>query len=157
MFIFVYMKQLLYTITAGCFLLAIACTGPQQPNAAVTAGVTAETQLVKDMFAAFNRHDWTKMASYYSDTALFLDPSFGKVYVARSRQQVAEKYAALAAMFPDIKDDVQAVYASGDHVTVEFISSGSSAQTGPWTLPICTVLTVQEGKITKDATYYDQE
>lgn len=153
------MKQLFILISAGCLGAATACNNPQQQPTPATdsAHTTAGEQVVRQLFDAFNRHDWTQMAACYADTALFLDPSFGKEYVTKTRQQTIAKYTEMAAMFPDIKDDVKAVYAAGDHVTVEFVSSGSSAQTGAWQLPICTVFTLQQGKIIKDATYYDQE
>lgn len=156
------MKQLLTIITAGTTLLAMACNGAQEKPA--TADNTdsihvaaAGVQVATGMFEAFNRHDWPAMAAFYSDSALFLDPSLGKNYVTRTRQQVVAKYKEMGEMFVDIKDEVKAMYTSGDHVTVEFVSSGSSAQTGAWVLPICTVLTIKDGKIIKDATYYDQE
>lgn len=153
------MKQLFMMIMAGCLVTATACSNTQQktPVANGTPTASAEEQLVRKMFAAFNRHDWAEMAACYADTALFLDPSFGKEYVAKTRQQTMAKYAEMAGMFTDIKDEVQAVYVAGNHVTVEFVSGGSSAQTGAWKLPICTVFTIENGRIIKDATYYDQE
>ena len=96
------------------------------------------------------------MAAFYSESAEFLDPSFGKEYVTRSREQTASKYFELATMFPDIVDDVQSVYAVDDKVTIEFISSGTSGDSVKFKLPICSILTFKEGKIIRDATYYDQ-
>ncbi|WP_076381021.1 nuclear transport factor 2 family protein [Filimonas lacunae] len=145
------MKHLLLSLTIITLLSITACNIPAHPNSG-----TSE-QVARNMFAAFNRHDWKQMADYYSDSALFLDPSLGKEPVYQTRQQIIKKYTELAALFPDIKDDVRQVYASGDHVTVEFVSSASSDSTGAWQLPICTVLTIQNGKIIRDATYYDQE
>jgi len=153
------MKQLLIVLTMGCLVTGTACNNTPQPAPAAdnTPATSGGEQLVKQLFAAFNKHDWAGMAACYADTALFLDPSFGKEYVAKTRQQTIAKYAEMAAMFADIKDEVQAIYVAGNHVTAEFVSSGSSAQTGPWKLPICTVFTIENGKIVKDATYYDQE
>lgn len=113
-------------------------------------------RIALEMFDAFNQHDWRKMASYYSPDAEFLDPAFGPEYVTRSQGQTSAKYAGMQTMFPDIYDDVKEVYDDEDKVIVEFVSSGSSGDTIHFKLPIITVLTIKEGKIIRDATYYDQ-
>lgn len=118
----------------------------------------ANAKAAKSMFEAFNRHDWKAMASYYADTASFLDPSFGSRYVKKVRAETAGKYAAMQQMFPDIKDDINAVHTSGNVVVIEFTSSGTPAGGQKWHLPICSILTFNDkGKIIKDATYYDNE
>lgn len=97
------------------------------------------------------------MAGYYSDSALFLDPAFGKEYVIQSRRAVIEKYTGFQEVFPDIHDQIVGMYPSGDKVTVEFISTGNSSDGTSFKLPIITVLTIANGHIVKDATYYDVE
>jgi ketosteroid isomerase-like protein len=109
------------------------------------------------MFDAFNRHDWNAMANYYSESASFLDPSFGPEYVTKTRQETAAKYAEMQKMFPDLHDELVGVYPSGDKVTVEFVSTGTISDSIKFSLPIITVLTFENGLIIKDATYYDQE
>jgi ketosteroid isomerase-like protein len=109
------------------------------------------------LFEAFNRHDWQAMAGLYADTASFLDPSFGMEYVRKTRTETAAKYAELQALFPDIHDEVVGMYASGDKVTVEFVSTGKANDTLAFKLPIVTVLTFKDDLIVKDATYYDLE
>jgi ketosteroid isomerase-like protein len=117
-----------------------------------SAGNRATT---KAMFAAFNQHEWTKMASFYAEPALFLDPSFGPEYVSKTREETAAKYAEMMTVFPDIKDELVGIYPSGDKITVEFISTGTSSDGKKFRLPIITVLTFKDGLIVKDATYYD--
>lgn len=114
-------------------------------------------QLARQMFEAFNKHDWQKMAGCYANPAEFLDPSYGMEYVKKTHQDLVEKYSEMQKMFPDIKDDLVNVYAAGDKVIVEFVSSGSLPGGEKWKLPICTILTVKDGKIIRDATYYDQQ
>lgn len=60
-------------------------------------------------------------------------------------------------MFPDLHDEVTGLYPSGDKVTVEFIATGSMSDSISFKLPIVSVLTFKDGKIVRDATYYDQE
>ncbi|MEW6127905.1 MAG: nuclear transport factor 2 family protein [Acidobacteriota bacterium] len=107
------------------------------------------------MFEAFNQHDWAKMASFYIEDAEFLDPSYGAEYVKKRREALIAKYSGMEKMSPDIRDEIVGVYAADDKVIVEFISSGSIKNGGKWSLPICSILTVKQGKIIKDATYYD--
>ncbi|MCC8408845.1 nuclear transport factor 2 family protein [Mucilaginibacter sp. UR6-1] len=118
----------------------------------------ANAEAAKSMFTAFNRHDWKAMADHYADTASFLDPAFGPAYVKKNRAETAAKYADMQKMFADIKDDIDAIHATGDVVVVEFTSSGTPAGGQKWHLPICSILTFnKDGKIIKDATYYDNE
>lgn len=148
---------LLFTVLAGF----TACSDPKPATAgeampAAKATEPAAVAVAKQLFEKFNAHDWNAMAALYADTAAFKDPSLGTGIVNQTRQQTAAKYTALQTMITDIKDSVVAMYPSGDkHVTVEFISKGTAPDGKPFELPICTVLTVENGKITGDFTYYD--
>ena len=113
-------------------------------------------KLVKQYFEHFNAHEWTKMAEMYADTADFKDPSLGAGIVKQTRQQTSTKYAELNKIFPNLHDEVVATYPSGEkHITVEFISTGTAADGSKFELPICSIFTIENGKITKDFTYYD--
>lgn len=109
----------------------------------------------KEMFDAFNRHDWNAMANYYADPASFLDPSYGSDYVTKTRIETAAKYSEMQKMFSDIHDEIIDVYSSGDKVIVEFVSTGTAADGSKFKLPIVSILTFRNGLIIKDATYYD--
>lgn len=114
------------------------------------------TLIAKSLFRYFNQHDWEKMAALYTDPAEFKDPSFGQEVVQQTRVQIVEKYRGLEEMSHDVRDDVLQIYPSGDkHVIVEFVSSGTAPDGTKWTLPICTIFTIENGQITKDFTYYD--
>jgi len=136
--------------TLGWISLIVLC-------ASCSSSESENVVVAQKMFDAFNKHDWPLMAGYYSDNASFLDPSFGKDYVTKSHAETIEKYKGFEQMFPDLHDEVVGMYASGDKVTVEFVSTGTSGDTLSFKLPIITVLTFKDGVIVKDATYYDQE
>jgi ketosteroid isomerase-like protein len=117
---------------------------------------TENEKLVKTYFEHFNNHDWKKMAEMYTETADFKDPSLGIRIVKQTQQQTIKKYSELNNVFPDLKDEIKAVYPSGDnHIVVEFISTGTAPDNSKFELPICTIFTIENGKITKDFTYYD--
>lgn len=114
------------------------------------------TALITQYFAHFNAHDWGKMAEMYSENAVFKDPSFGTGTVSQSKEEIVAKYTELSSVFPDLHDQVIQLYPSGDkHVIAEFISTGTAPDDSKFELPICTIFTIEDGKITQDFTYYD--
>lgn len=144
------MKKLLVPI---CFILILfSCENPKK----IVMNTTENEKLIRQYFEYFNKHDWQKMAAMYTETADFKDPSLGQGIVKQTHQQTIEKYSGLSATFTDVKDEVVNMYHSGDnHVIVEFISSGTAPDGSKFTLPICTIFTIENGLITKDFTYYD--
>ncbi len=132
-------------------MMTMACT-PHNPPTLHTENVA----LVHEYYAHFNNHAWEKMAAMYTETAEFKDPSLGQGIVNQTRQQTIQKYRQLQATFPDLHDQVVQLYPSGDrHVIVEFVSTGTAPDGSKFTLPICTIFTIENGKIVKDFTYYD--
>lgn len=113
-------------------------------------------KLVKQYFDYFNNHEWTKMANMYTETAAFKDPSLGQGIVKQTRQQTIKKYTELNKIFPDLHDRIIQIYPSGDkHIIVEFLSTGTAEDNSKFELPICTILTIENGMITKDFSYFD--
>jgi ketosteroid isomerase-like protein len=131
----------------GVLLIAVitSCNDIEQQNLEIT----------KKMFAAFNAHNWQEMASCYSADAQYLDPAYGQNFVSRTHLEIVAKYFEMQQMFPNIKDSIVEMQAVNNHVVVQFVSSGSSGDSIQFKLPICTVLTFANGKIIRDATYYD--
>ncbi|MEN9302625.1 MAG: hypothetical protein RL264_1054 [Bacteroidota bacterium] len=112
--------------------------------------------LIENYYKEFNRHNWKKMAGFYTSTALFKDPSLGAGIHRMKQSDIVKKYSELAELFPDVHDEIISIYPSGKkHVIVEFISTGTAPDGTKFKLPICTIFTIEKGKITKDFTYYD--
>lgn len=92
----------------------------------------------------------------YAETTDFQDLSLGQGIVKQTRQQTIEKYSELNKVFPDLHDQVIQIYPSGDqHIIVEFVSSGTAPDHSKFELPICTILTIEDGLIIKDFSYFD--
>ena len=72
-------------------LLMIGCMTSAPPDKNVPAA--------KKLFDDFNKHEWNAMASAYSESASFLDPSFGHEYVSKTRSETASKYADMEKLF----------------------------------------------------------
>jgi ketosteroid isomerase-like protein len=144
------MKKILITLSA--IITLISCNNQDQKSTTATDN----EKLVKQYFEYFNNHEWTKMANMYSDISEFKDPSLGQGIVKQTRQQIIDKYSELNRVFPDLHDQVIQIYPSGDkHIIVEFVSSGTAPDNSKFELPICTILTIENGIITKDFTYFD--
>lgn len=134
------------------FMLVWACLACTNSS---TVNEESNVKQVQEMFEAFNHHDWKAMADHYTDTALFLDPSFGTRYTKQSRDEMIRKYTEMEQLFPNIHDSLVTILAMNDKVAVEFISTGTSGDSLSFRLPISCVLTLHQGLIIQDATYYN--
>ena len=137
-------------IIAGIMIASIISAG----------GFSKEPQLdyeayMNQYFAYFNAHDLASMAAMYSEEAAFKDPSLGPGIHIQSREDIITKYTELSEMIPDVRDSLVNLYPSGNNLTVEFISMGTAPDGSKFFLPICAILTIENGLITKDYTYYD--
>ena len=118
--------------------------------------VNINNEIVIQYFEHFNNHDWQKMAEMYIETAEFKDPSLGEGIFKLTRSEMVAKYSELNQVFPDLHDKIIKTYPSGDkHIIVEFVSSGTAPDNSKFELPICTIFTIENGKITKDYSYFD--
>lgn len=136
--------------------LAAACTTALLFLSACTDEREENLRVARELFRYFNAHDWNTMASCYSDSAKFLDPSLGADWVSLSHAGIVRKYSDLERAIPDVQDDIVELLAVENGVVVQFVSSGHAADSTTFRLPICSVLTIAQGKIIRDATYYDQ-
>jgi hypothetical protein len=147
------MKNLNYFIMSALFALTLNACTPKQPS---VQAANPHEAFVKQFFQTFNAHDWQAFTKMYADTADFKDPSLGVGIVKQTREQTIKKYSELQQMFPNIKDEIVRIYPSDStHVVVEFVSSGTAHDGSSFRLPICTILTIERGLITKDFTYFD--
>lgn len=154
------MKTLIATLSLIC--LISACSEKPVEITEGTEVLPASTlpvenkKLIQDYFTHFNQHDWKSMASLYTDTAELKDPVYGTKPIKQTQAQIIEKYTELSKMIPNVRDSIVAQYSSGNmHYVVEFISKGTTPDGNSFELPICTIFTIKNGKITGDYTYYD--
>jgi ketosteroid isomerase-like protein len=144
------MKNIIMIIFGA--LILVSCTNQKKQK----MKSTENEKFVKTYFEHFNNHDWDEMANMYIETSEFKDPTLGQGIVKQTRKQIIEKYTELNKVFPDLNDRVIQTYPSGEnHIIVEFVSSGTAPDNSKFELPICTIFTIENGKITKDFTYFD--
>ena len=117
---------------------------------------TENEKIAKQLFVEFNKHDWQKMANLYIENAEFKEPGSKMKLHKKSREQIVKEYSELQMMFPDVQDSVVAIYPSGkNNVIVEFVAKSTNPDKTKSELPICTIFTIENGKITKDFSYFD--
>lgn len=144
------MRKFAFLLMAVSILLS--CTNSKDSP----VDASANEQIVKQYFEHFNNHEWSKMADMYADSADFKDPSMGEGILKQTKAQIIDKYTSLTKTFPDLHDQIVQVYPSGDkHIIVEFISSGTAPDNSRFEMPICVIFTIENGRITKDFTYFD--
>lgn len=143
-------------ILVASLLIFASCQSKKTDQDSLVTASSDNEKLLKDYFEKFNQHNWKEMAAMYSDTAEFKDPSLGQGIVKQSQEQIIKKYGELQQMIPDVRDSLVNMYPSGDkHMIVEFVSTGTAPDESKFTMPICTIFTIVDGKITQDFTYYD--
>lgn len=136
------------------FLMIVSCAKNEEKI--IKIDHSENVKIAKQLFVEFNKHDWQKMADLYIENAEFKEPSTGMKAHKKSKTQIVKEYSELQKQFADVKDSVVSVYPSGDkNVIVEFIASGVLPDKTKFQLPICTIFTIENGKITKDYTYFD--
>jgi predicted SnoaL-like aldol condensation-catalyzing enzyme len=113
--------------------------------------------IVKSFSGCFNRHDWAKVAGFYADSSLFLDPCYGRDFVLKTRQNVVDRYWGMQKEMPDIRDSVLNAFADGDKIAIEFIITGSLPDGTKIRIPTCDIWEMKSGLIIKDACYYDNK
>ncbi|KQM21749.1 nuclear transport factor 2 family protein [Chryseobacterium sp. Leaf201] len=139
-------------IVLPAVFMMLSCNNPKAP----AKETSANEKLVETYFKHFNNHEWKKLAQMYTETSQFKDPSLGPGLITQTRQQTINKYSELNKVFPDLHDKIMQVYPSGEkHIIVEFVSSGTAADSSKFELPICAVFTIENGLITKDFSYFD--
>lgn len=138
------------TIALGALVVCLAFAGPTSET-----GSENYEQFFEEFFGHFNDHNWEAMSMLYAETAEIKDPSVGTEAFLQTRKDFISHYTELAEMIPDVKDSVVNIYPSGQSVTVEFVSSGTAPDGTKFELPICAILTFEDGLIVKDYVYYD--
>jgi ketosteroid isomerase-like protein len=140
------------------FAIIITLTSACNKRLEETKIVDTSTQnkaLIEEYYAHFNKHDWQKVTDMYADKPTMKDPAYGIENVLMTKAEILKKYTELSQQIPDVRDSIINMYHAGNNVIVEFESKGTGPDGKPFVVPICTIFEFQNGKISKDLTYYD--
>jgi steroid delta-isomerase-like uncharacterized protein len=136
---------------AASVLVAVALASPALAR---NQKSTQPTRVVAQWFQAFNRHDADTIQRLYADDAVYEGPDYPML---RGNRAIADVYRSLFALIPDVTDTIKSMDRSGDKVFVEFVATGQPKGGARLTLRIFSVLEVRNGKVVRDATYYDRK
>jgi steroid delta-isomerase-like uncharacterized protein len=134
---------------------AAADDPPATPSTPAPQEPAPERLLVEAYFAAFNQHDVDAVMDLYAPHATMLDPTYDEPVEGKDviRQHLVDLFAAV----PDVNDEVVSTVVQPGFAAVEIVATGTAVgTTEPFTLPIATIFTIADGRITRDATYYDR-
>lgn len=92
--------------------------------------MTPPRETVHAVIAAFNAHDLSTLARFFTPDVVIVSPDAGEV---KGREQATEWERSLMETFPDGMMEIAASYDSGDTVVVEWVFRGTN--TGPLQLP----------------------
>ncbi|HMS30617.1 MAG TPA: nuclear transport factor 2 family protein [Saprospiraceae bacterium] len=146
------MKNELFIIVL--MITQISCNNKNE-KAMLNQSETINEKIIQQYFEHFNNHEWQKMAELYANTVEIKDPAMGIQVVKFSQSDIVKKYVELQQMIPDVRDSIVNIYHANEHIIVEFLSKGTAPDGKKFTLPICTIFEMKDGKIVKDFTYYD--
>jgi len=149
-----YLSRLFFVASAVVIICSCNKT-PQSTTTTIDNSSASQKAIIEQYFQYFNQHDWQKMSALYVESPEMKDPAYGLTTVKMTREEIVKKYTALQQAIPDVRDSIVSMYYANDNVIVEFESMGTSPDGSKFSLPICTIFEIKNGKITKDFTYYD--
>lgn len=120
---------------------------------------TVETRaIIEAVFEAFNRHDLDGVVALYHPDAKLVTPGFPEPRYGL--EVIRATYKDHFDNIPGVYDEVTRIVAEGDRAAVEFTASWDQpTENDPeakGTLRISTFITITDGLISADVTYYDR-
>lgn len=147
------MKKQIYLII--CTVVLYACTSNVDNSIADTA--LKNKFIIERMIIAYNNAAWESMESYYTDTIEFFNPVFRPEPYKRPKKALQEANQKFAAQTLEWNIDIMGLYTFEDKVIVEMDYTQTTKDSIFSREFICTIFTLKNGKIIKDAAYYNEQ
>src|SRR5687767_8876646 len=134
------------------FVLLALCSGAV--HAGEELAENSPRSVVEQRFALVERYDVDGIAALYASDAIETSPGF--CTERRGSAGAHRTYSELFEAYPTISASVTSMVVEGERVAVQFVArvrnpDGSVA----FEIHLANFLTVQDGKITRDDTYFD--
>jgi steroid delta-isomerase-like uncharacterized protein len=121
-------------------------------------------RIAVDRAEALNHHDAKALSQFYSPKAMGESPNWGGA--AKGADSIVLQYGRYVETSPDWKIETKRILSASDHIVFLFIMSGTMTHPEKgspeymlgkrYSLEGCTILEIKEGKIIKEASYFDQ-
>ena len=145
-------KQIVFTffvVLLSAFGTLAATDAPPSPSSGV-----GNEQIIRSLFAAFNRHDVDGLAALYAPDAYLMSSDFSEP--RHGPEGVRKTYSELFSQLPSVHDEVKTLIVKGDEAAIEFISTwGANGKMPTGRLEIATFFKLRRGKIVSDITYFN--
>jgi len=122
----------------------------------MTTVETVTTDTLKEIAAAFNRHDLDGIMGFFADDAVFETPMGPEPWGRRfaGKEQVREGFAARFAGIPDVHYGDDSHWVSGDRGVSEWTLTGTTTDGAQLQLRGCDLWTFRDGKVTRKDSYW---
>jgi ketosteroid isomerase-like protein len=115
---------------------------------------SSNEQIIRSLFAAFNRHDVDGLAAFYAPYAYLISSDFSEP--RPGLEGMRKTYSELFSQFSTVHDEVKTLIVQGDQAAAEFVSTWSSNGKIPaGRLEIATFFKLRHGKIISDIPYFN--
>jgi len=156
-------KRLLFLVLAILILFyAIMTAYKENKRSHITNQPIVD--LVKQRFAAMNRHDTDAIAKLYADGAVIQSPNAEKDVLGPAG--IRSVYRRYFLTSPDMKYSITRIIPADSSATVEFTFTGTMQHMEDagakymlgkrYTLKSCVILEVHDQKFVRDVSYFDQ-
>lgn len=92
--------------------------------------VANRIRIIKAVTEAFNKGEWDKIFSYYSDDAIYIDEPKDHAPVYLTKNEVRIKYIDFRNNYPDLQDSIIGINFQNNEATVDMYITGTSEKTG---------------------------
>jgi len=111
--------------------------------------------LTRELVANMNKQDWKAVAAFYVDSPMMMTSPDGVEFKKSSHNEIIEQHTGLANMIKDLRFDITSIVADSNRVAYEFTATGI-INGRKNIMPLSCFATFENGKITRDATYFDE-
>ena len=121
---------------------------------------TNTEEFVKNLWAAWNSHDWEKTSPFYADNCIIEDLP---TKTCNGKRELEAYYNYLLIGYPDLNFEAMSCFGSDNQIATQWTMSGTntgdtsrSKATGKsFSIPGVSILEIQGGKIIHETDYWD--
>jgi steroid delta-isomerase-like uncharacterized protein len=117
-------------------------------------------QFVRDLWAAWNSHDWEKTSPFYTDDCIMEDLP---VRICHGKRELEAYYKDLLIAYAGLHFEAKRHFSSDNRIATEWVMSGTVAGNSPrlkatgkgFSIPGVSILETRGGRITRETDYWD--